>query len=64
MLMMVPYPNIVNKRFVYFNYAYNLEIVYQGNIALHILSLVRVVYFGYYLVTLSRYWSSSAQRVA
>lgn len=64
MVMLVPYPNMLGKKFSYFVYSYNVSIDYQYVDVLHLLSLIRLVYFGYYLVTLSKHWSSSALRIA
>ena len=62
--MLIPYPNLINSRFYYYNYLYKVTIEYQGNNLLHLLSLLRVFYFGYFLITMSKHWSSSAQRIA
>ena len=63
-VMLVPYPSMLGKQFSYYVYSYNVSIEYQYVDVMRLLSLIRLVYFGYYLITLSRHWSSSAQRIA
>lgn len=63
-IMMIPYPGLISKSFFYFNPLYKRDVEYQWNNWLHILSIARILYFGYHLITLSRHWSASAQRIA
>lgn len=63
-LMMIPYPTLVGKSAYIKNTETNIVLEYHINSFLFILSISRPIYFGYYLVTLSKFWSSSAQRIA
>lgn len=61
--MVHPYPPLTGHRFSYWNELIDANIYYTYNEILHTASLLRLVYFGFFLVTLSKYFSASAQRV-
>ena len=61
--MIHPYPGITTVKFYYWNDLIGNEIYYKVNDILRLFGLMRVFYFGYYLLTLSMFASDSAQRV-
>lgn len=61
--MLHPYPQLIQKKFLIWNELIDASISYKYNEILQLTSLMRVIYFGFFLITLSRYWSASAQRV-